>query len=121
MEGESEQGYWELTATLSYTIVHIGIAMDWHPLSCNHSHFKDVSMGTCTKLYHAASGITYTTIIYYNFTECEMEMEWNGNSNWAASTYVQNTQLVVKDKTPVLQVHALKGMIFFETSKQWVH
>ena len=110
----------ELTAARIDVGIHTGIAPE-HPLSCNHSHFKDVSMGTCTKLYHAASGITYTTIIYYNFTECEMEMEWNGNSNWAASTYVQNTQLVVKDKTPVLQVHALKGMIFFETSKQSVH
>ena len=39
-----------------------------------------------------------------------MEMEWNGNSSWAASTYVQNIQLVFKDKTSVPQVHALKGM-----------
>lgn len=41
-------------------------------------------------------------------------MEWNDNSSRDANTYVQNIQLVVKDKTSVVQVHALKGVIFFE-------
>ena len=41
-------------------------------------------------------------------------MEWNDNRSWAALTYVQNIQLIVKDKISVVQVHALKGVIFFE-------
>ena len=55
--------------------------------------------------------------------ECEMEMEWNkiGWSGmiivWAAITYIQNIQLVVKDKTSVVQVYALKEVIFFEDIK----
>ena len=32
MEGEWEQGYGELTATLIDTVIYIGIAMAWKPI-----------------------------------------------------------------------------------------
>jgi len=96
----------------------IRIAMAWKPIELQfivrqvQYNFKEVSMGTYTKLYQPQLWRIMWTCWFTtnqkatagrdacccasvgglvgNFVECEMEwnkMEWNGNSSWTALTY----------------------------------